>query len=107
MKTAVLSQMRRFNAGAYNSWRCVRGCGLSDRSFAIGNSSGLLRAGNGFKTIDRAFEGRFPFGFGHVRSGVPELHAGRQTLATAAWGLQQVNTGASARGQTYRYDGGR
>src|SRR6516225_3389774 len=69
-------------------------------------SSRLLRVGNGFKPMDRAFAGRFPFGFGHVRSAVPELHAGRQTLATTAWSFRQGNTGASAGGKSRRYGGG-
>jgi len=49
-------------------------------------SSGLLRAGDGFEPMDRAFAGRFPFGFRHVRRAIPELQACRQTLATAARG---------------------
>ena len=40
-------------------------------------SSGLLRAGDGFEPIDRAFAGRFPFALGHVRSAVPEFQARR------------------------------
>ena len=55
--------------------------------------------------MDRAFAGRFPFGFGHVRSAVPELQACRQTLATAARG-RQWNAGASAGGQSCGYGGG-
>src|SRR5215831_15931818 len=69
-------------------------------------SSGFLRAGNGLKALDGAFAGGFPFGFGHVRTAVPELHACRQTLATAARGLRQWNTRTSAGRQSCRYGGG-
>jgi hypothetical protein len=106
-------KMRDFLGSAIGSrCGCVLLCGAwikvagMNYSFLQLLSSGLLCTGNGLKPIDRAFAGRFPFSFGHVRSGVPELHACRQTLATAAGGFRQCNTRASAGGQSGGNRGG-